>query len=404
MKQDLFVSTPRVGRLWYLQSRTPMEHGPVKVPAEAVKAVMAAGCQIFEHNPDNPSEKVELTEENFDTPINELFPGNVSNEEELIAAASNAELESINLSGPIELTNTVTFTNPIVFNGNGHKITMKGTGKALVFTKDSTINNIFIEGTLEDPETWSSAYAVQVYNGYYVINGLTATKMNAALLCGGSKVILQGSVDVSGNGFGGLEVSVSESSEVKPSLDISKAFIKNRTEKYAKPTIWIDSKLGAGDVFGAGAYYVAVISEQHQYYLNKKNTYAPIEEPVEPVSPNVTVSIPEQITVGEATEFTVSTTPGDYSGMVKGKFETTEGSELVQKIEYYETAGDAGWKELVGNSFGPSSGFPMMEATSRFRVTAQTSGTLSFHVDIVEVSDEKVVCSTDATTIIVDAE
>lgn len=404
MKKDLFISTPRVGRLWNIQSRTPMMNGPVKVPADAVKSVMAAGCQIFEHNPNNPTEKVELTEENFDTPITELFPGNVSNEEELIAAAANGELSSINLSNPIELTKTVTFTNSVVFNGNGHKITMKGTGKALVFTKDSNINNVIIEGTLEDPETWSSAYGVQVYNGRYVINGLVATKMNAALLCGGSKVTLLGNVDVSGNGFGGIEVSVSESTDIKPSLDISKSFIKNRTEEYAKPTIWIDSKLGSGNVFGAGSFYITVIKDQHQYYLEKKNTYKPnTTDPVEPISPSVSVSIPEQITVGEGTEFTVTTVPGGYIGTVKGKSKVTNGSEKIQKIEYYETAGDAGWKDLVGDSFGPSSGFPMTEATSRFRVTAQAAGEISFHVDIVEAEGEKVVCSTDASTTAIDA-
>lgn len=395
MKQDLFVSAPRVGRLCTIQSRTPMMNGPVKVPAEAVKAVMAAGCPVFEHNPYNPSEKVELTEENFETPITDLFPGNVSTEEELVAAAANGELKSINLSAPIELTKTVTFKNPVVFNGNGHKITMKGTGKALVFTKDSTLNNVVVEGTLEDPTVWSSAYAVQVYNGRYVINGLVASKMNAALLCGGSKTVLQGSVDVSGNGFGGLEVSVSGSTGIKPALDISKAFIKNRTEEYAKPTIWIDSKLGAGDVFGAGAFFVAVISDQHQYYIDKNHTYAPVKDPV---APQVLVSIPEQITVGTATEFTVSTIPGDYTGMVKGKSQISSGAELIQKLEYYETAGDAGWKDLTGDSFGPSTGFPMMEATSRFRVTAKSAGEIAFHVDVVEVDGGAVVCSTDAMT------
>ena len=407
MKDMMLVSAPRVGRLWQVQSRTPMMNGPVEAPIEAVKAVMEAGAQVFEHNPANPEEKVELTAENLETPIEEMFPGNCATAEELTAAFANAELENVNLTAPIELTATINVARNVKFNGNGHKITFSGTGKALVFTKDSELKNVVVEGTLEDPATWSSAYGVQLYNGNYVVDGLTVTNMNAAMLCGGARVVLKGNVNVSGNGFGGIEVSVSESTDVHPQLDMTKAYLYNTTEEYAKPTVWIDSKLGKGTVVGADHMTMVLLNEQHQYYLDAAHTKAPAEEEpeVDPNAPTVTMEIADQLTVGTPTEFTVTTHKGNYEGMVKGTSTITKGEELIEKMEYWETNPTAGegWHDLVGDTFGPSSGFPMMDATSKFRVTMNAPGEVVFQIQIVTATDAEVVCTVDKTITVVNA-
>ena len=84
--------------------------------------------------------------------------------------------------------------------------------------------------------------------------------------------------------------------------------------------------------------------------------------------PTLSVNIPESFKVGEATEFTVSTTGGDKAGtMVIGTAEF-DGAEAVEKLEYYEVK-DGNWYEFTGESFGPAGGFPLSDATSRFRVT-----------------------------------
>ncbi len=110
---------------------------------------------------------------------------------------------------------------------------------------------------------------------------------------------------------------------------------------------------------------------------------------VAPVAPTLTLDAPDTFTAGVPTEFTVSTTKGDYAGgLVKGVGGITSGAEHVEKLEYYETAaGKEGWYELKGDSFGPASGFPLMDATSRFRVTFKDAGKVAFSVKIVTVED-----------------
>ena len=390
MKKDLLISTPPMGRMWQIQSRTPMMHGPVRVPAEAAKEVMAAGGQVFEHNEANPEEKVELTTENFETVT---FPSNVATEEELTAAVANAELPYVNLTAPITLTKALTISRPLTLNGNGHKITMTTTGKALTFTADSNLNDIVIESTAGAPETWSSSYGVQLYNGTYVVKGLSVKGCNAALLVGASHVTMVGDVDVSENGFGGLEISQSKSAEAIPVLDITDATIMNSTEAYGKPTIWIDSPLGGGELYGASDMTEAQIKDQRQFYLDASNSINP-----EDGGPTLTITAPETFVVGTPTEFTVSTTKGNYTGgNVKGTGEVISGNEHVQLLEYYETAtGMEGWKELT-TDFGPAAGFPLMDATSKFRVTFKDAGEIKFVVKIVAVDGGAEVVTKEAT-------
>ena len=120
----------------------------------------------------------------------------------------------------------------------------------------------------------------------------------------------------------------------------------------------------------------------------------------EPVAPTVTVKLPAtEVKTGEPMEFTVSTTQGDTPNMtmVKGVF--TYDETKVEKLEYYETAGDAGWMELKGNEFGPvGTGFPLMDLTSRFRVTfKEAADDYSFSVQIVAIDGGAVLAQTTAS-------
>ena len=120
----------------------------------------------------------------------------------------------------------------------------------------------------------------------------------------------------------------------------------------------------------------------------------------DPVAPTVTVNLPvTEVKTGEPMEFTVSTTQGDTpdNTMVKGVF--TYDASKVEKLEYYETAGDAGWMELKGNEFGPAgTGFPLMDLTSRFRVTFKEAvDDYSFAVQIVAIDGGAVLAQTTAS-------
>ncbi len=92
----------------------------------------------------------------------------------------------------------------------------------------------------------------------------------------------------------------------------------------------------------------------------------------------------------------MTTTPGDLQGtMVLGRF--TYDESKVEKLEYLESK-DNKWYELTGNSFGPpATGFPLMEATSKFRVTFKEAGDVSFKIDIVPFSGGNALASAEDT-------
>lgn len=104
----------------------------------------------------------------------------------------------------------------------------------------------------------------------------------------------------------------------------------------------------------------------------------------------------KKFTVGKTTEFTfTSTANGDAGKMVKGSFVFNDPS-AIEKLEYYETtAGMQGWYELHGD-FGPEAGFPVIDGTSKFRVTFKKAGEFSVVVSLKEVATNSALCSTEA--------
>lgn len=106
----------------------------------------------------------------------------------------------------------------------------------------------------------------------------------------------------------------------------------------------------------------------------------------------------KEFTVGTSTEFTITTTANDDLGtMVIGNAVFSDPS-AIETLEYYEVQ-DGNWYELAGD-FGPSTGFPMSDATSKFRVTFKKAGIYSVEIFIKSVEDGSTVCSTTATALV----
>lgn len=196
----------------------------------------------------------------------------VSTEEDLKSAISNGE-ELVKLSDNITVPEgNLDITGVKYFDGNGKTITFETTGQNFVARKDATIENVNVDNTVAT-EDWSSTYGIQCYNGNYVIKNCKVTNCNAGILVNSSNVTLQGTIDVSGNKFGGIEVSKSSSPQLpNATLNINGATIVNTTEEYAKPTIWTDGE--GNTVNGAEAMFTnSEIKEgQVQYYLVESNT------------------------------------------------------------------------------------------------------------------------------------
>lgn len=129
-------------------------------------------------------------------------------------------------------------------------------------------------GLGENKGSWVGTYAIHIYNTKATLNNVTATGGNGGILVNGSDVTLTGNIDVSGNGFGGIEVSYGEGlSEDNSTLQLTLddgCNIINNTEKYGKPTIWEDKVTG-----GTFTTNDKVVIGQVQYYIEAKNAEDP---------------------------------------------------------------------------------------------------------------------------------
>ena len=116
----------------------------------------------------------------------------------------------------------------------------------------------------------------------------------------------------------------------------------------------------------------------------------------EPSGPTVTIDMPDSFVVGEEIEFSVSTTKGDYTGGFVQGTGIFEGIPGVDYIIWYKEDNDGKWYLWEDGNFGPSSGFPLSDATSEFRIQFINAGTYDLTVQIVIVEGGDLVCETTA--------
>ena len=205
----------------------------------------------------------------------------VTDSESLAEAIDNPEISELSIDSPVLLSGESQINRPITLDGNGETITQSSVGKTFTFTQNSTVNDVVIESTADNTE-WHSSYGIQFYTGEHTLNNATLTGGNAGVIVNSATLNLEGTIDVSGNTFGGIEVCKSASDSTARSampagvLNINNATIINSTEEYGKPTIWIDGNTDAeGIVNGADAFTVVEVphggTTQKQFYLDAAN-------------------------------------------------------------------------------------------------------------------------------------
>lgn len=256
---------------------------------EQVPATIEAGEEIvlnvktsealaaLTHRVEDAGIKMTVKESGGDEPEPEE-PTEVATEEDLKQAIANGDKE-------VKLTDNITVASGNLnlgttehFDGNGKTISFGTTGQNLVSSHSGTIiENVTVENTVAT-EDWSSTYGIQCYNGDYTIKNVTAKGGNAGILVNSANVTLEGTIDVSGNEFGGIEVSKSSNTQLQPStLNINGATIVNTTEEFRKPTIWIDGAEDGNVVNGAESMFATteLVENQIQYYLEEKYSKFP---------------------------------------------------------------------------------------------------------------------------------
>ena len=147
----------------------------------------------------------------------------VKNQDELKSALNNKDIDTIILGGNINTTEKINITRPIYLDGKNH--TIKYVGKF---------------GESDDFKVWAGIYVLQVYKTNATIKDIKLTGGNAALLINGSVVKLEGTIDVSGNGFGGIELGKGANVSEAPRVDLdSSTELKNESESNDRPTLWV---------------------------------------------------------------------------------------------------------------------------------------------------------------------
>ena len=206
--------------------------------------------------------------------------------EDVQEALEDPDVSEMILNGALPTTSEIQIDKPMTINGAGNTVTKSEPGKAFTMAADSTIKDITVENTADNTE-WNSSYGVQFYTGEHTVKDSKFTGGNAGIIANSATVNLEGTIDVSGNTFGGIEVcrsqaeakAKSDSNAALPAgvLNINGATIVNTTEEYGKPTIWIDGNTDEdGIVNGAEAFTMIQVPHgdhyQKQFYLHEVNS------------------------------------------------------------------------------------------------------------------------------------
>lgn len=216
----------------------------------------------------------------------------VTNQTELEAAIADATVKTIYLDNDIEIDRKLNVMNEKVIDGQDHAIKYVGT-----FKNGSTDNT-----------TWGSDAAYPYNGGVYILHiyattatvkNIKLTGGNAAMNVNGSNVTLEGTIDVSGNGFGGIEMSKGSGVTTYPHVNAMNASIVNTTEGEFLPTVWSDGMTAdemddnnvdfeASDDTFEGAIFT-MTNGQLQLYVKSENTPAASDDVlVIPLTPEST--------------------------------------------------------------------------------------------------------------------
>ncbi len=297
---------------------------------------------------------------------------------ELEAALADENIKVINVSGRIDAEGTLNVARAVSIIGASDDAAVvydNTDGIEVVNAGNVTFENIKIEIT-NDAEGWQGLYGVQAYGASRVtFRNVTVTGADAGILVNGAEAALSGVVDVSGNEFGGIEVSKGADAESAPKLTGAASNLRNDTESASNPTVWIDkvSELTAAAVEVSGLERVDMSEKDQEYYFingipeTMTADAATAEELSDALAdPEVkVVTVTGEIEAGEVMSI-------DRSILIKGRdtaragagiiFDNTDGIEIVnagnvtlEDIRIEVINNGEGWQGLYGvQAYGAS--------------------------------------------------
>ena len=157
----------------------------------------------------------------------------IHNQADLKSALQNNDIDTIILGEDIETTEKINITRNVTIDGANHTIKYVGT-----FGADGSKNNT----------VWGGIYVLQFYKTTGTLKDIKLTGGNAGLLINGSNVTFVGNIDVSGNGFGGIELGQGSGVTEKNTLALENATITNTSETEDHPSIWVPDDSAAAEM------------------------------------------------------------------------------------------------------------------------------------------------------------
>lgn len=169
--------------------------------------------------------------------------------------------ESVEITKQISINglgNAIEFSN---FGGTSHNSAiLLGADNIELLNLTSKINN--------NEENWQGRYAIQVYNSKNVLlANVSAHNGDGGILINSSQVALRGRINVSGNEYGGIEVSKSSGVEFRNSTLTITANVTliNETESATAPTLWLEDD--EGEIIGGNFTEVRNEEKEQTYFF-----------------------------------------------------------------------------------------------------------------------------------------
>lgn len=200
----------------------------------------------------------------------------VTDEESLVAALADPNTKTINIANNIDLSNHITVSHSMAIFGQGHTLTYdtsESKDGIIISADDVTIDDLNVRMT-GNPPNWEGAYGIQVYDSQRVaLEDISTWGEDGGILINGSSVTMHGTIDVTGNQFGGIELSTGTGLSNVSTLDITDATLVNGTESFEHPTIWSDPFNGIyGTVIGGGNLTTEIINDQQKWWVDADNS------------------------------------------------------------------------------------------------------------------------------------
>lgn len=311
---------------------------------------------------------------------------------DLEGALTQTQGSIVVLEKDVTLDEPVSINRKLTLDGNDNRIIAGFTSEdnAITVTQPVDMENLTVVGNGDMKN------GIHNFNTTLKLNGVTVEGCGyGGILTNGANAntVITGTLTLSGNGYG-MEVAKGAH------LDLS-GCTKLNTAGQSGNIVWVDPKTptAIGNI-NVGDTGLDLVQNEDGSIGTTPETPAD--------APSLTVSgLPTTAVVGNTIEFSVTTNGSYTDSNVKGTGTfTLNGTPVTQDEALLEYKEGGTWKPLVGDSFGPGTGFPYGNGyTSDFRLTFYTAGTYSCSIQIVKADDASVVvCGTGNMTITVTEE